>query len=394
MEKWEKGAVILACDELHEKIRGKTVALMMNNAALDNEGRPLIDVIVEERWADVKFFFGMEHGVRGELQAGNSDKGGKDIKTGITIVDLYQYPDRIPPVEFIEQVDAVVYCTQDAGIRHWTFTPWLMELINSSAKAKREVIILDRPNPIRGDIVEGLCAEKYILQKLMSGFEYPLRHGMTIGELALMYNDIKNIGAELTVLKMKGWKRDMWYEDTGLLWQPISPNIPTVESLLHFGTTGLLQSSNISIGIATTTPFQYIGEESFDGEELARELNSRNIPGVFFLPKYYMARTGHWLADQRGVSREIKLCNGVLPVIKDRDVYRSVDTQLHIIDALIKLYPDYINLESNTSHGRVRMQTDEVVNAAKEKKSVLPLIDKWRNSANEFMKQRERYLLY
>lgn len=393
MQKWKRGAVMLACDELREKIAGKKVALMMNNAALDNDGRPLIDVIVEENWADVEFFFGMEHGVRGDLQAGNSDKGGKDIKTGIEIVDLYQYPDRIPPVEFIERVDAVVYCTQDAGIRHWTFTPWLMELINSAAKVDREVIILDRPNPLRGDIVEGLCAEKYILKKLMSGFEYPLRHGMTVGELALMYNDTKNIGAKVTVLKMKGWTRDMWYEDTGLIWQPISPNIPTVDSLLHFGTTGLLQSSNISIGIATTTPFQYIGEENFDGEALARELNSRDLPGVYFLPKYYVARTGHWIDEQPGAARAVKLCDGVFIIITDRNAYRPVETQLHIIDVLIKFFPD-LDLESNKSHGRVRMQTDEVVDAAIRKESILPLVDKWRASAEEFKARREKYLLY
>ena len=186
----------------------------------------------------------------------------------------------------------------------------------------------------------------------------------------------------------------MWYEDTGLIWQPLSPNIPTVESLLHFGTTGLLQSSNISIGIATTTPFQYAGDESISGEKLAEELNSRNLPGVYFLPKYYVARTGHYIDEMPGVARAVKLCDGVLIIIKDRNEYRAADTQLHIIDAFMKLYPELLNLESNKSHGRVRMQTDEIVDAAIRKESMLPFVDKWRKSAKEFEERRKKYLLY
>ena len=135
------------------------------------------------------------------------------------------------------------------------------------------------------------------------------------------------------------------------------------------------------------------GEENFDGEELARELNLRKLPGVYFLPKYYVARTGHWIDEMPGAARAVKLCNGVLIVITDRNAYRPVSTQLHIIDVLIKYYPE-LDLESNKTHGRVRMQTDEIVDAAQNGESLLPYIKKWEKSANEFMKQREKYLLY
>lgn len=390
MKQWKKGTVTLACEELKEHIAGKRIALMMNTSAIDNEGRLLIDVIVKEKWAEVAFFFGMEHGVRGNLYAGNGDNTDVDDATGVKIISLYPFPGLRPPVELVEQVDAVVFCAQDVGVRHWTYTPWMMTLIDSCAKADREVIVLDRPNPIRGDIVEGAPGEKYVGGHLLSGFDYPLRHGMTVGELALMYNEEKKIGAKLTVLKMKGWKRDMWYDETGLIWLPPSPNMPTVDTALYFAATGLIQSSNISKGLGTTTPFQYIGRPEFSGDTLAEELNSRGLEGVFFVPKYYMAS----VVLEKGRPSELALCDGVMMVIHDRNNWRPVHTQLNIFDALIKLYPDIIDLEVDTRHARVRMCTDKICDAALRRESLQPVIEEWQQGAEEFMKRREKYLLY
>lgn len=390
MIRWEKGKVTLACDELREHIAGKRVALMMNTSAIDNEGRLLLDVIVKENWAEVPFFFGMEHGVRGNLYAGNGDDTDVDEATGVKIISLYPFPGLRPPVELVEQVDAVVFCAQDVGVRHWTYTPWMCTLIDSCAKADREVIIVDRPNPIRGDIVEGAPGEKYVGMHLLSGFDYPLRHGMTVGELAVMYNEEKKIGAKLTVLKMKGWKRDMWYDETGLIWLPPSPNMPTVDTALYFAATGLLQSSNISLGIKTTTPFQYVGRPDFSGEALAEELNSRDLDGVYFVPKYYMAS----VALESGHPGELCLCDGVMMVIHDRNTWRPVMTQLSIFDALFKLYPDIINLDRDNRHSRVRMGTDKICDAFLARQSLAPVMEEWKQGAEEFMKRREKYLLY
>ena len=390
MIRWEKGKVTLACDELREHIAGKRVALMMNTSAIDNEGRLWIDVIVKEKWAEVAFFFGMEHGVRGNLYAGNGDDTDVDEATGVKIISLYPFPGLRPPVELVEQVDAVVFCAQDVGVRHWTYTPWMCTLIDSCAKADREVIIVDRPNPIRGDIVEGAPGEKYVGMHLLSGFDYPLRHGMTVGELAVMYNEEKKIGAKLTVLKMKGWKRDMWYDETGLIWLPPSPNMPTVDTALYFAATGLLQSSNISLGIKTTTPFQYVGRPDFSGEALAEELNSRDLDGVYFVPKYYMAS----VALESGHPGELCLCDGVMMVIHDRNTWRPVMTQLNIFDALFKLYPDIINLDRDNRHSRVRMGTDKICDAFLARQSLAPVMEEWKQGAEEFMKRREKYLLY
>lgn len=392
MKQWIKGKVTLACDELREKIRGKKIALMMNTTAIDNEGRLLIDVIINEKWADVEFFFGMEHGVRGDLYAGVGKLSDVDTKTGIKIVNLYDYPRLQPPVEWIEKVDAVVFSAQDVGVRHWTYTPWMMLLIESCALAGRELIILDRPNPIRGDIVEGAPAESHYEGKgLLSGFEYPLRHGMTIGELAIMYNDIKNIGANMTVLKMNGWKRDMWYEETGLAWLPGSPNMPDMDTPLFFAATGLMQASNFSLGIGTTTPFEFVGAPDFDGDLLCDELKKLDLPGIYFVQKYYMAMT--YESPEEGENRKLFLCDGIFMVIHDKNLWCPVETQLHIMNVINKLFHDKVDFECQPD-SRIRMCTDKICDTLKSGEDLAPIIEEWKNGAEEFKKTREKYLLY
>lgn len=394
MKQWKNyGPVTLATDELREKIRGKKIALMMNTTAIDNEGRLLIDVIVSEKWAEVAFFFGMEHGVRGNLYAGDGKLSDVDEKTGIKIVNLYEYFELRPPVEEIEKVDAVVFCAQDVGVRHWTYTPWLLTLVEACAKAGREVIVLDRPNPIRGDIVEGATADEQYANTWtgLIGGDYPLRHGMTIGELALMHNDEKKLGAKLTVLKMKGWRRDMWYDETGLVWVPGSPNMPDTDTPLFFAATGLMQSANFSLGIGTTTPFEFVGAPDFDGELLANELNALDLPGIYFIQKYYMAMT--YLNPNEGEDRVLELCNGAFMVINDRNIWRPVETQLYIMDTLNRIFPDKVNFEHKKDE-RVRMCTDKICDALNEHKSLLPVIEEWKKGAEEFRVRRAKYLLY
>lgn len=384
MTQWTHGTVTLALHELRERIHGKRIALMMNTTALDNEGGLLIDRIADERWACVEFLLGMEHGVRGNLFAGDGKLAAYDVRTGLPIVNLYDYPKHQPPIDRLKELDAVVFCAQDVGVRHWTYTPWLMLLIDSAAEAGCEVIVLDRPNPIRGDIVEGASAEApYAGTHLLSGFSYPLRHGMTVGELALMYQKTHQPNARVTVLKMHGWRRDMWYEETGLPWVPASPNMPTVDTALYFAATGLLQSSNVSYGIGTTTPFQYVGRPDFDGERLARALNARGLAGIYFLQKYYQSK----------VCNEYRLCDGVLMLINDRNAWHPVEAQLHVIDTLRELFPDQFNPEYNDM-ARTRMGTDAICDAVLRGESLLPVIDQWRQGAREFETARAPYLLY
>ena len=393
MKKWNGGAVTLACDALRERIAGKKIALMMNTTATDNEGRLLLDVIVREKWAEVAFFFGMEHGVRGDLYGGDGRLSDVDVKTGIRIVNLYKYPELRPPVSEIEKVEAVVFCAQDVGVRHWTYTPWLLTLVEECAKADREVIILDRPNPIRGDIVEGgIPKDPYRARQigLISGVDYPLRHGMTIGELALMHNDLRKIGAKITVLTMQGWRRDMWYDETGLMWLPASPNMPDTDTPLFFAATGLMQAASFSFGFGTTTPFEYIGAPDFDGDLLADELNKLHLPGVYFVQKYYRSQV---FAEGSTTEHVMALCNGVLLVIEDRDAFRPVETQLHIMDTVNRLFYDKVNFE-HARGARLRMCCDNVCDALAAGESLAPITREWKAESEAFMVMREKYLLY
>lgn len=385
MKKWKGGPVRLATDELRQTVAGKKIALMMNTSAIDNEGMLLVDRMVQEKWTEIPFFMGMEHGVRGNLYASHGDTAEVDERTGVKIVSLYQFPHSSPTPELCSQVDAVVFCAQDVGVRHWTYTPWMMRLMDACAQVGTEVIVLDRPNPIRGDIVEGAPAEsKYAGTHLISGFEYPLRHGMTVGELALMYNDVKKVGAKLTVLKMEGWKRDMWFEDTGLIWTPPSPNMPTVDTALYFAATGLMQSGNFSLAYGTPTPFQYIGRPNVSGQDMADALNDLDIPGIYFVPKFYMTKSGE----------DMQLCDGVLMVINDRNAWHPVYTQLNIMATLAKLYPDIYDPEASPKYARPRMCTDKICDALKNRESLQPVMDEWLEGAEHFEAQRKPYLLY
>lgn len=387
MEKWITGKVRLAEEELKAAVKGKKVGLMINGTAIHNDGSLLLDLMYENEYCDIDFVFGMEHGVRCNFSAGEKDCEKIDEKTGIRIVNLYEYPERRPPVEEIEKVDCIVYCAQDAGVRHWTFTPWMLYLLDAAEKAGREVIIVDRPNPIGGNTVEGNLVEEKYLHTLLTGFGYPLRHGMTVGELATMYKAERGYTFKLTVLRMEGWRRDMFYEDTGLLWIPPTPNTPRPETFLDFATSGLLQSSNLSLGDHTLLPFKFIGRPEFDSEKLSRELNCRGLCDVYFAPKFYISST-RWEKDIKMPS------NGVLSVYRDKRAFLPVRAQLHIIDALAKLYSDVISFEYKPSWARKRMGTDDIYNAIEQGKSVLPLIEKWQEDSEAFRERRKPYLLY
>ena len=347
----------------------------------------LMDTMHEGKWCDIALFLGMEHGVRCNFSAGEKDECRADEKTGIPIVCLYDYPERRPPVSVLRELDAVVYSTQDAGVRHWTFTPWLFYLLDAADEAGCEVIILDRPNPLGGDAVEGNLVEEKYLDTLLTGFGYPLRHGMTVGELATMYKAERGLRVELTVLRMSGWERNMYYSDTGMIWLPPTPNIPIPEAFLDFATTGLMQSSDLSLGDRTSNVFKFIGRPEFDAEVLAAELNSRGLDDVYFAPRFAASST-RW-------EKDILLpCNGVMTVYRDKYNFRPVRAQLHLMDAIAKLYGDVVNLEYKPFWARKRMGTDDIYDRIETGRSLLDLIPKWENDSAEFRERRRPYLLY
>jgi uncharacterized protein YbbC (DUF1343 family) len=206
-----------------------------------------------------------------------------------------------------------------------------------------------------------------------------------------MYRAVKEIAAKITVLKRQGWRREMWFEETGLPWVPASPNMPTVDTALYFAATGLLQAATFSLGIGTTTPFQYVGGTDFDGKHLADALNAKNMEGVYFLQKYYQATTLKDAYD--GIKNNLVLCDGVLMLINDRNAWRPVATQLQLIQTLQELFGDRINFEYHSA-ARARMCTDEICDALLAGRDLGEVATRWEHAASEFVAARAPYLLY
>lgn len=378
--------VRLAEESLEACVSGKKIALMVNATAVHNDGRLLIDIIAGYKRTEVSFILGMEHGVRCGFSAGERDKESIDTKTGIPILSLYDYPERRPPVSELSRVDAVVYCTQDAGVRHWTFTPWLFYLMDSAEEAGCEVIIVDRPNPI-GDTVEGnLAVEKY-KDTLLTGFGYPIRHGMTVGELAKMYKSIKRLDLSLKVLPMDGYRRDMFFADTGLPFIPPTPNVPSPDTFMYFALTGLLQSSNLSLGGRTSFPFRFIGHKDISSDEFSEYLSRANLPDVAFLP-YICDSASRWEPEN------IQRTEGVIAYFYDLKQARPIRAQLYLIDAVRRLYSDIIDLEWKPSWARKRMGTDEIYDLIDRGESVLSLLDVWDEDSKRFREMRDEFLIY
>ena len=370
-------------EELRTHTKGKKLALMMNHAALTNEGMSLIDVIYGEWQCDVNFLLGMEHGVRGELQPGVRFENHVDGSTGLPVISLYGFPKLRPPADLVAQVDAVVFCAQDAGIRHFTFTPWMMYCMDAASQVGTEVIVVDRPNPLNGEIVEGgVTQDGYY--SIIGAFSYPLRHGMTIGELALMYNEEHQVGCNLTVIPMENWTRDMWYDQTGLLWTPPSPNLPVLDSVLGFATTGLLQSTTVSFGVGTTTPFTVFGAPWVDGRDLSEKLNDLGFPGVFFLHKYFIPCFGLYQGE---------VCSGVAMTYYDRLAYRPVTTALHILAMLARDYSNDFAYRASGGFDR-RAGSSHLREWLEAGCSATEIVQEWRTQAKHFKTKRERFLLY
>ena len=378
-----QNAVKIGLDQLHQAVKGKKVALMMNNTALTDTGKSLIDVMHFDWHCDIGFLLGMEHGVRGELKGGVKVKNIADPVTGLPVVSLYDFPGLKPPSELLAKVEAVVFCAQDAGVRHYTYTPWMMFVMESAAKVGTEVIVLDRPNPIGGDIVEGQTVKPGFFS-IIGGFEYPYRHGMTQGELALMYNDKHQVGCRLTVIPMEGYTRDMWYDQTGLLWIPPSPNIPVLDTLVAYATTGLLQSTNVSAGIGTTVPFHLFGAPWMNGRDMAEKLNCLNLPGLLCVDKYFIPNYSMYQEE---------VCSGVYFIITDRLSYLPVTAAIHLLSLLAHDYKVQFQFTSIRSYdqraGSSKLREDLL--KGREAKDILV---EWDEDAKGFVQDRKPYLLY
>jgi uncharacterized protein YbbC (DUF1343 family)/CubicO group peptidase (beta-lactamase class C family) len=360
-----------------KQLAGLRIGLVTNQTGRDREGRPTIDILYKAAGVKLVALFSPEHGIRGVADEKVSDS--KDEATGLPIYSLYG-DTRKPKPEQLKDIDALVYDIQDIGVRFWTYSSTLGNLLEEAAKAKLPVYVLDRPNPIGGLDVDGPIADADKLS-FTSYHTIPTRHGLTIGELGQLFNKQRNIGADLRVIKMEGWRRSMWFDETSLTWINPSPNMRSLTEATLYPGIGLLETTNVSVGRGTDTPFEVVGAPWIQGDKLADYLNQRSIPGVRFVPLRFKPNASVFKNED---------CGGFNIVITDRSAFRPLLTGIEIASALRQLYPMDWKIDS---YLRLLVNAN-TLERLKRGDSPRDIVTSWNSGLEEFRRARAEVLLY
>lgn len=379
------GKVLLGIDVLKKQnfssLQGKRVGLITNHTGMDRNGVSTIDLLFNAPGVRLGALFSPEHGIRGKAEHGLKIADSTDLKTGLPIYSLYGKTQR-PTDEMLRGLDALVFDIQDIGARFYTYITTLAYALEEAAKRNIEFFVLDRPNPITGTIVEGEILEPEI-KHFTAYLQIPVRHGMTVGEIATWYNRTSGLNAKLTVIKMEGWKREMWWNQTGIKFRPTSPNIRNLRAAILYPGIGALEATNVSVGRGTKMPFEIFGAPWIVGTLLAERLNFMDLPGVEFKPVQFIPQSDLY----RGM-----LCEGVKIEIKDRNFIRPIDIFIQAFCALRDVYPGQFKprweeIERVTGSKKVRQLLEQNQSA----ETVLFFI---HANAELFRQAREPYLLY
>jgi uncharacterized protein YbbC (DUF1343 family)/CubicO group peptidase (beta-lactamase class C family) len=360
-----------------KQLNGLRIGLVTNQTGRDRAGRSTIDVLFKAPNVKLLALFSPEHGIRGLADEKVSDT--KDDQTGLPIYSLYGETRR-PKPEQLKDLDALVYDIQDVGTRFYTYTATLGNVMEEAAKAKLPIFVLDRPNPINGIDVEGPIADADKFS-FTAYYAIPVRYGMTIGELARFFNEEKKLGADVRIIQIENWRRAMWFDSTGLTWINPSPNMRSLTEAALYPGIGLLETTNVSVGRGTDTPFEVVGAPWMDGPKLATYLNSRRIPGVRFVPIRFKPNASVFKNED---------CGGVNIVITERARVQSVLTGIEIAVALHSLFASdwkadsYLRLLVNSA----------ALEGLKRGESAEELIRLWSPGLENFRRQRARALLY
>jgi uncharacterized protein YbbC (DUF1343 family) len=359
-----------------KQLAGLKIGLVTNHTGRDREGRLTIDVLNKAPGVKLVSLFSPEHGIRGEADEKVSDS--RDETTGLPVYSLYGETRR-PKSEQLQGLDALVFDIQDIGCRFYTYISTLGHILEESSKAKLPVYVLDRPNPIGGNEIAGPIADADKLS-FTAYHTIPVRHGLTIGELAQLFNKQRGI-ADLRVIKMEGWRRSMWFDETNLTWVNPSPNMRSLTQATVYPGIGLLETTNVSVGRGTDTPFEVVGAPWIQGDKLADELNRRNIPGVRFVPVRFTPKSSVF-KDQE--------CGGVNIIIIDRDVFQPLVTGIEFATALWRLYPKDWKVDS---YLRLLVNADALARI-KRGDPARDILNSWNASLDQFRRARAEFLLY
>ena len=372
----QTGLDVLAAQKF-APLRGKHVGLITNHTGVDSQGKSTADLLSHAPSMQLVALFSPEHGLAGRKDERVSSS--KDPTTGLPVYSLYGETLR-PTDEMLNGIDALVFDVQDAGVRFYTYTVTMAYCMEEAAKRKIAFYVLDRPNLLGGEIIEGpmLDADK---TNFVAYYPLPTRYALTIGELAQFFNAENHIGADLHVITMRNWHRNYFFESTGIKWIPPSPNLRTIKGSILYPGIEILQSAGVSVGRGTQTPFEEFGAPWMNGDEVAAALNARNLPGVRFAGQPFIPIAGLY-SGQR--------CGGVSIKITDRFKVRSMRMGLEIAAILQKLYPKQFEVSKmielvGNSDTMQQLQSG----VAPEK-----IVASWSESLTAFDQIRRKYFLY
>ncbi len=370
-------------DDYLEIFKDKRVGLITNPTGINSDFISSIDLFKSK--TNLVSMFSCEHGVRANNQAGQKFASYIDEKTNVIVHSLYGKSKK-PSIEMMEELDIVAVDILDVGSRFYTFIYTMAYTMIACKEHNKQMVVFDRPNPCNASTVEGTILDlKY--RSFIGYFPIVQRHGMTIGEIAKLFNEEYGINCDLTIIKMQGYKREMYYDDTGLLWVMPSPNFPTVETAITYNTTCIFEGTNIEEGRGTTAPFQLVGAPYIDPYLYADKLNSLNLPAVYFRPAYFTPSFSKYPSIG---------CSGVEVHVLDRNKYEAVKVGFAMLDVARKLYPTYFAVTPPYKEGMHTMlayniAVESIINGDMSLEEQFALIKK---DTEEFKKVRQKYLLY
>jgi uncharacterized protein YbbC (DUF1343 family)/CubicO group peptidase (beta-lactamase class C family) len=359
----------------------RKIGLLTNQTGVDSQGRRSIDVLAKVPGLSLDAIFSPEHGVTGMLDTADVHNT-KDAATGVEVYSVYGASDaaRHPPLEILKRLDAVVIDLADAGVRFYTYETTVGYFLEAAAKAGIDLIVLDRPDPITGSFVQGPVSDEG-RQSFVNYFPLPARHGMTLGELAKMFNVERHLGATLTIVPMEGWQRGDWFDSTGLAWINPSPNLRSLNEATLYPGVGLIEGTNVSVGRGTDTPFEVVGAPWIKGRELATYLNGRSVQNVRFIPVTFTPFASNFAGQ---------LCEGVNMVVLDRNSFDAPELGIELAAALHKLYPNDFKIERITDLLLNQAAHDALV-AGQDPRRIAA---DWEESLQKFLDLRKKYLVY
>jgi uncharacterized protein YbbC (DUF1343 family) len=369
-------------EHLPDDLRGQRIGLITNSSAIDRAGVSDIDRIAAARDLKLVALLAPEHGIRGDAEAGAQVGDEKDAKTGVPVHSLYKAEGRGPTPAMLRDVDVLVYDLQEVGGRTWTYVSTMALSMQAAAKRGIPFVVLDRPNPIGGEVVEGARLDP-AFASFVGMYPIPARHGMTVGELAALFNRQHGIGADLIVVKAANWRRSQWRDDTGLPWVNPSPNLRSLAALISYPGTVYFEGTNLTEGRGTDRPFEQVGAPWLRAPEIVEAMQALRLPGVRFdavtMP---VVKTAAKFPGET--------IPGIRFVVTDRQAYRPVRTALLLIDTIKRRQPDRFAWGPSID----RLTGSDKVRKAIDAGQLAPLLDEWDRDAAEFVRLRQPFLLY